>query len=165
MKRILSVVDSFTDRGGEWLALGALPIAGIIVYEVIARYVFNNPTVWAHETTALVFGVYVILAGGYCVLHERHVRIDVLWARLSPRGKAIADLATSGFALFFVGGLLWFSVPYAWHSFQIREVSETVFGPPLYPSKIILAIGASLLLLQLAVKFIRDLYTGIKRHE
>lgn len=162
MKRLLSAIDTFTDRAGMGTAFGILVIAGVTAYEVIARFAFNAPTMWAHQTAALLFGIYCFLTGGYVLLHERHVRVDVWWARLSPRGKAIADLATSGFAFLFIGALLWFAIPYAWHSFQIRQVAVTVFAPPLYPVKMLLVIGAFLFLLALVVKFVRDLYTAIR---
>ncbi len=157
------LIDGFTNRSGEVIAWMVLAIAGIASFEVIARYIFNSPTVWAHEVTALVFGIYAILAGGYCVLHQRHVRMDILWGRLSPRRKAIVDLATSGLGFIFLVLLLWVSIPYAWHSFQVREASETVFGAPFYISKIFLVIGVFLFLLQMIAKFIRDIYIVTKK--
>jgi len=151
------LLNSFTDRTGNKIALGVLAIGGVVSYEVIARFVFNAPTNWAQEVTALMFGVYAILAGAYCLLHERHVRMDILWGQLSARGKAIADLVTSGFGFVFVGLLLWYSVPYAWRSIQLLEGSETVFSAPFYPSKIILVLAIFWLFLQMIAKFIRDI--------
>lgn len=158
MKPLASAIDSFTNRMGKVIVLILLPLIGIICYEVVARFVFNRPTVWAHETASLVFGVYVVLLGAYTLLHEQHVRVDILWARLLPRRKAIWDLATSVFGFIFIVSLFWFSAREAWHSVEIREISITVFGPPLYPSKIILAIAAFLFLLQMIAKFVRDLH-------
>jgi len=157
-KSFYQIIDTFTDRFGRVIAWGVLAIAGVVLFEVIARFTFNAPTVWAQEVTALTFGVYAILAGGYCLLHQRHIRMDVLWGQLSPRRKAIADLATSGLGFLFIALLLWYSIPYAWHSFQLREASQTVFHAPYYPSKMFLVLGVFLLLLQFVSKFIRDLY-------
>jgi TRAP-type mannitol/chloroaromatic compound transport system permease small subunit len=166
MKRFLSAIGTFTERTAEGgLAYGALIMAGIIAYEVIARFAFNAPTVWAHDTTWMVFGVYAIMSGAYCLHREQHIRVDVLWSRLSPRRKAIADLATWGFSFIFIATLLWFSIPWAWHSFQIREKDITVFAPPLYPSKIFLVLGTFWLLVLLVVKFIRDLQVVTKKTE
>lgn len=163
MRSFLSAIETFSDRAGGVVAYGILVITGVMAYEVIARFVFGLATMWAHETASLLFGVYCFLTGGYVLLHQRHVRVDILWARLSPRGKAIADLATSGFAFLFIGVLFWFSIPYAWYSFQIRQVSPTVFAPPLYPIKMVLVIGVFWFLLLLVVKFVRDLYTASRR--
>ncbi len=157
------LLDTFTNQAGKGIAIGVLAIAGVVSFEVIARFVFNSPTTWAQEVTALMFGVYAILAGAYCLLHGRHVRMDILWSRLSPRGKAIADLVTSGFGFIFIGLLLWFAIPYAWRSLQIGEGSETVFSAPYYPSKIILAVATFWLLLQMITKFIRQIYIAFGR--
>lgn len=158
MKRFLSAMDTVTDWGGKGVAFLVLAIIGVVAYEVIARYVFNSPTVWAHEMTWLLHGNYAALAGAYVLLERQHVRMDVLWSRLSLRGQAIADLATSGLGFIFVGALLWFSIPYAWHSFQMREILYTVWSPPIYPSKMILVIATFWLLVQMIVKFMRDIY-------
>lgn len=163
MKRFILTIDAFTDRFGRGLSWIVLAIAGMVAYEVIARFIFNSPTRWSHEVSALVYGIYGILAGGYCLLHGSHVRVDVLWGRLSPRGKAIADLANSVLWFTFMVLLLWFAIPWAWNSFQLREHSETVFGAPFYPTKMALVLGTSLLLLQMIAKFIRDLYIAINK--
>lgn len=156
MKRFLSAMDAFTNRAGEGLAWVALGLTAIILYEVIARFVFNSPTIWAHETTSLVFGTYAVLGGAYCVVHDQHIKVDVLWARLSPRNKAITDLISSSLSLGLLVGILWFAIPWAWHSLQTLERSETVFGPPHYPFKMFLVIASFWLLLHLVAKFIRD---------
>jgi len=101
------------------------------------------------------------MGGGYVLLHKAHIRVDVLWSRLSPRRAAIADLVTCGFAFLFLGVLLWFSARMAWWSVLTLEISKTPFGPAIYPLKISLVIGVLLLLLQLISKTIRDLHFAI----
>ncbi|MBN1856325.1 MAG: TRAP transporter small permease subunit [Dehalococcoidia bacterium] len=157
MKKAIHLIDRVTDWTGRYLVLVLLPLIGVALYEVIARFMFNKPTVWAHETTSLIFGAYVVLLGAYTLLVKQHVRVDILWARLSERGKAIADLATSGFSFLFTGALFWYATEKAIHSIATHETSVTVFGPPLYPSRAILAIGSLMLLLQLVSKFYHDL--------
>ena len=161
--RFTQLLNSFTDKLGTKIALGIIVIGGVVAYEVVVRFAFNSPTMWAQEVTALMFGVYAILAGAYCLLHERHVRMDIIWGRLSPRGKAITDLVTSGFGFVFIGFLLWYSVPYAWRSIQLLEGSESVFGAPYYPSKVILVLASFWLLLQLIAKFIRDIRVALRK--
>jgi len=161
LRRFVSGVERLSDQTGRGLSYGVLVLIGVTLYEVIARFIFNNPTVWGHEAVELLFGVYVVLSGGYCLLHEHHVRMDILWARLSLKGKAIADLAVCGLGFLFIGTLLWCCVPFAWHSFQVCERSPSVWAPPIYPFKFILAIGVALLLLQMIVKLIRDIATVI----
>ena len=75
-------------------------------YEVIARFVFNSPTNWVHESMFLMFGMQYMLAGAYAYREDQHVRVDVFYAKFSPRGKAIADIITSVFFFIFIGTML-----------------------------------------------------------
>jgi len=161
MWRLLSAIDVLNNWVGG-LSFVVLVIIGITLFEVIGRFAFGHPTVWAHETTTLLFGIYFIMSGGYALLNKAHIRVDVLWGHLSLRKRAIVDLATCAFGFLFLGALLRFSVKMAWESTVMLERSATPFNPPLYPAKICLAIGASLILLQLIAKTIRDIYLAVR---
>ena len=67
------------------------------------------------------------------------------------------DTATSVFGFCFIGALFWYSTVAAFDSVRTREVSETVFSPPIYPLRIVLAFGVLLLLLQMVAKLVRDI--------
>jgi len=162
MKHFLSAVDAINNQLGV-IASYVLYIAiSVTMIEVIARFAFNQPTIWAHEVTTHLFGFYSIMAGGYLILVNFHTRVDILWVRFSPRGRAIIDLCTCGFVFLFLGMLFWQSIPMFWQSFQIREVSQTPFAPPIYPLKAGLILGSFLILLQFIAKFIRDIHTAVK---
>lgn len=134
-----------------------LLLMGMILYEVVARYVFNSPTFWAMEGGQMVFGAYFILVGGYILLHGGHVNMEVVYVRLPSRQRAILDLISSSLFFIFCGLLLWKGAQLAWTSVQIGECSQSSWAPPLYPIKLCIAIGAFLMLLQGLAKFIRDL--------
>lgn len=165
MERFLSAIDKLNKWVGTIMSFVVLVVIGITLFEVIGRFVFNRPTTWAHETTALVFGFYFIMGGGYILLNKAHIRVDILWSRLSLRKRAIVDLITCGFGFLFLGMLLRFSVRMALESVQLLEHSGTPFNPPLYPAKICLVIGVALILLQLVVKTIRDLHLAVRGAE
>ena len=78
----------------------------VYYYEVIARFVFNSPTNWVHESMFLMFGMQYMLSGAYAYREDQHVRVDVVYAKFSPRGKAIADIVTSVFFFIFIGTML-----------------------------------------------------------
>jgi len=159
MKHFLGAVDATNNRLGVITSYVLYIAILITMVEVIGRFVFNHPTIWAHEVTTHLFGFYSIMAGGYLILVNFHTRVDVLWARFSPRGRAIIDLCTCGFVFLFLGMLFWQSIPMFWQSFQIREISQTPFAPPMYPLKACLILGSFLILLQFIAKFIRDIHT------
>lgn len=156
-KTFLAAVDRLNASVGIWASLLILPMMAVGVWEVVARFIFNRPTVWGVETTSLVFGAMVALLGGFALLHGQHVRVDVLFERLSKRGKAIVDTATSAFGFIFIVALLWYSLLAAITSVKEREVAETVFAPPIYPLRVIMVVGVLLLLLQMIVKLVRDI--------
>src|SRR5680860_544067 len=79
----------------RWLAIAASSLVFIMVavisYEVVARYFFDAPTVWALELSTLLLGPYFLLAGPYFLHTAGHVNVDILYSKLSPRMAAIAD--------------------------------------------------------------------------
>lgn len=91
---------------GEFVAYWSVIAVFVYYYEVVARYVFNSPTNWAHEAMFLMFGMQYLIAGAYAYLTDSHVRVDVFYARLSGRGKALSDVLTSLFFFIFAGTLL-----------------------------------------------------------
>jgi len=161
MKHFLVAVDATQNRIGTIMSYVLWSAIAVTLIEVIGRFIFNHPTVWAHETTTHLFGFYSIMAGGYLILVKFHTRVDILWSRFSPRGRAILDLCTCGFGLLFLGFLFWQSIPMFWQSFQIHEVSQTPFAPPMYPLKACLVLGSFLILLQFIVKIFRDIHTAV----
>ena len=78
----------------------------VYYYEVLARFVFNSPTNWVHESMFLMFGMQYMLSGAYAYREDQHVRVDVFYSKFSPRGKAIADIVTSVFFFIFTVTML-----------------------------------------------------------
>ncbi len=99
-------IDRLSLYCGEFVSYWAIIAVIVYYYEVISRYVFNAPTNWAHEAMYLMFGMQYLIAGAYAMLTESHVRVDVFYAPLSTRRKAIMDLLTSVFFFIFAGTLL-----------------------------------------------------------
>jgi len=89
--------------------------------------------------------------------------MDILYNRLSLRGQAIIDLVTSIFFFIFVGLIVWTGWEAGWRSLQIGEASDSSWGPPIYPIKLIIPVGGFLLLIQGVAKFITDLSTLTRR--
>jgi len=156
-KILLRIIDLINLWAGRLTALLMIPMIFIIMWEVIARYGFNSPTDWAFETSLFIFGGFVVLGGGYTLYTNGHVNMDVFFSRLSPRKRAIIDTVTSVFFFLFIFILLRESWDIAWDSFVSREHTWTDWGPPYYPIRMALPVGAFLLLLQGISKFIRDL--------
>lgn len=149
-------VDTLNEWIGRIIAFIIAVIMLIITYEVIMRYIINAPTIWAWDTNKILFAVMVFLGGGYTLLKKGHVAIDVFYANWSKRRKAITDVITFPVFLLFAGIMVWTLGDMAVESFVTRETVSSAWEPPLYPMKIVVVIGAVLLLVQGIAGFIRN---------
>jgi len=165
MKQCLHLIDELSKWSGQAIAPLALVYMAILIIEVVARYVFNAPTKWAHETSTFIFGAQFMLAGAYCFWRGSMVNVEILHDRLPLRARAILDLILSIFPLVVCGIMIGTGWSAFWSSLEMQECTQTVFGPPLYPLKAVIPVGAFLLLLQVVARFVRDLYLAINREE
>ncbi len=165
MEKFLKAIDRINEQTGKAVSYLVIILVAVVLYEIFVRYLFNSPTIWAHETSQMIYGAYVILLGGYVLQHKGHVNVDILYNRFSPRTRAVIDLFTWLLFFYFCGLLLVKGWEMAWDSFQVRETEPTSFAPPVYPIKMTIPLGALLILLQGLAKFIRDLSVAITGKE
>ncbi|MCK1462977.1 TRAP transporter small permease subunit [Bradyrhizobium sp. 2] len=150
-------IELVSVRAGEFAAYWAVISVFVYYYEVIARFAFNSPTNWVHESMFLMYGMQYMLAGAFAYREDQHVRVDVIYSQFSPRGKAIADIITSLFFFIFVGVLFWTSWRFAADAISNNEHSFTEWGVQYWPIKLMMPIGAGLLFLQGISKLIKDI--------
>ena len=157
LARLLLVQDAISDFVGKaisWLCLG---IIAVLLYEITARYIFNNPTEWAHESTTMLYGTFCIIAGVYTHLHNGHVRSEAIYHLFSPRGRAILDVITGVIGLVIFGVFFFIVLDFALDSWQAGErSSKSTWAPPVYPFKTVLPVATALIWLQSLVHLIRD---------
>lgn len=161
LARILSEIDAISKWSGYIVMYLVVVLALLMSIEVVCRYVFNAPTLWATESCVLVFAVYILLSGAYVLLVRGHVTMDAVYNRFSLRGRAILDVVTSVFFFLFVGVLLWEGIPNAIKCVVLGEHSQTPWGAPFWPMKIAIPLGALLILQQGLAKLIRDLHIAV----
>lgn len=155
--KALSIAESLNHWIGRILSFSFYVLMVIMVFEVIARYVFNAPTNWVYELSTFVFSGACLLGGGYLLLHKKHINIDILYSHLSSRGRAIIDLCTAPLFFLFVGVLMWQGIDMFWTSLSRWENSPSVWAPALWPVKFLIPVGCGLMLLQLLVNFVKNI--------
>lgn len=165
MKKFFKIIDRMNELIGKAVSFLILVLIVVIVYEIAVRYFFNSPTIWAHEISQMIYGGYIILLGGYLQQRNGHVNVDIIYSRFKPRTQAIIDLFTWSLFFAFCGVLLLKGGEMAWDSFLYRETDPTVFAPPIYPLKMLIPLGAFLLLLQGLVRYIGDIKMAITGKE
>lgn len=154
--RFLDWVDQINGFIGEFVGYWSVIAVFVYYYEVVARYVFNSPTNWAHESMFLMFGMQYMLAGAYTYREDGHVRVDVLYQYLPDRIKALVDVMTSIFFFIFAVALLWTGWIFMADAIRVWEVSFTEWAIQYWPVKSTMVLGAFLLILQGMSKLFKD---------
>jgi len=165
MRRVLRGIDAISDWSGKLVSVLILFMMVVLLTEITLRYVFNAPTSWAHESSQHMFGAFSMLAGAHVLLHFQHVRVDVIYSRFSPRGRAILDSVTYLLFFLFCGLMLKYGIEYATMAVKIKEMSFSPWGPPIYPLKCAVPLAAGLILLQGVAHYIRFLHKAITGRE
>jgi TRAP-type mannitol/chloroaromatic compound transport system permease small subunit len=135
----------------RWLTLGMVLIGA---FNAVVRYLDRFTGLGLSSNTYLelqwyFFSLVFLLGAAYTLQQDAHVRVDVLYGRLSARGKAVINVAgTVLFLIPFCLLMLWSSIPFVESSFRVLEVSPDPGGLPRYPLKAMIPVAFVLLLLQ-----------------
>lgn len=147
--RLSNLIDALNDRLGRlanWMVLAACLISA---GNAMSRYAFDlSSNAWL-EVQWYLFAAIVMFGASHTLRVNEHVRVDILYAHLSERGKEWLDLI--GTALFLVPTMFviaYYSWPFFMQSFETREISGNAGGLIRYPVKFILPLGFTLVALQ-----------------
>ncbi|ABS64488.1 Tripartite ATP-independent periplasmic transporter DctQ component [Parvibaculum lavamentivorans DS-1] len=147
---LATLIDSLNETIGRavaWLAL-LMVLTQFVV--VLMRYVFGVGSVWAQESIVYMHGTMFMLAAGYTLLHNGHVRVDVIYRAASPAFKAWVDLLGTVFLLLPVCFLIFYvGLPYvesSWSSFEGSRETSGIQG--VYLLKSVILVFVVLLALQ-----------------
>ena len=151
-------IDKINGYAGEFVCFWSIIAVFVYYYEVLARYMFNSPTNWAHESMFLMFGMQYVLAAGFTNRDDAHVRVDVIYKFFPDRLKGLTDVFTSIFFFIFAFALLWTGWVFAADSMNVWEVSFTEWAIQYWPVKLMLPLGALLLTFDGLTKLIKDVY-------
>jgi len=152
MKLLLGLsraIDALNEQIGKltyWLILAAVLIS---TGNALMRYTFNmSSNAWL-EIQWYLFSFVFLFCAGYTLLHNQHVRIDVISANLSGRGRAWIDiLGTLFFLLPMAIAIMWLSWPVFLDAYRSNEISANAGGLLVWPGRLMLPVGFLLLVLQ-----------------
>jgi TRAP-type mannitol/chloroaromatic compound transport system permease small subunit len=155
MRKFLNFVDKMNLWVGRVFAFLILFLVIAIMYEVVSRYFFNAPTRWSNEISQYLLTGVVMLGAGFCLVHDAHVRVDILHRNFSPRTRAVVDLISFLLIFMFVSAMVWKGGELCVDAFIHDKRSMTILEMPLFPSMVMVPIGGVLLGLQGMVRAIR----------
>jgi TRAP-type mannitol/chloroaromatic compound transport system permease small subunit len=143
----IDVLNEWVGRGVAWVTLG---LVLVIFVDVVMRYMFRTSFVFTQELEWHLFAFIFLIGAGYTLLHDGHVRVDVLYQRLGTKGKAWINLV--GVLLFLFPGCVMIivtSFKFVYASWAIMEGSPDPGGVPFrFIVKGTIPVGFFLLLLQ-----------------
>ncbi len=167
MDHFLNFLDETNEFVGRWISFLIILMILIIVYEASLRYFFNAPTAWVHDVSGWLQVTYIFFGGGFALKRGYFVRVDIIFNRFSPKMKAIVDVFLSTFLFgLFMYVLIAKGTVFAYRSVLINEISSNgQWGGPVWPSKIVVPLGALLLCLCWLSKTIRDVLVLLQKSD
>jgi len=159
MNTAIKWIDTFNTVIGKVLSFTVYLLLIIVLYEIVSRKIFGNPTIWGFELSYMLYGFLFMMGYAYALKSKSHVNIDIFYSRASPRKQGILDII--GYLVFFFPFIyfgLKASYQFTIQSWQIMEHSQSTWAPPVYPYKTTLLIGFFLLLLQGISEFLKAIY-------
>lgn len=147
--RLSRAIDALNEHVGRltyWLILAAVLISA---GNAVVRYTINmSSNAWL-EIQWYLFSLVFLFCAGYTLLHNQHVRIDVISGQLSRRARAWIDIFGTVFFLMPMAiAIMWLSWPVFLDAYRSGEVSTNAGGLTVWPARLMLPVGFFLLILQ-----------------
>lgn len=140
-------LNDYVGRIVSWLTLATVLICATVVF---IRYVLAAGFIWMQELYVWTHAAAFMLGAGYTLMANKHVRVDIMYARASPKTQAWLDLISTVVFLFpWILVLSYLAWPYVLTSWQLWEVSQQVGGMHgLYILKTVILVFCALMMLQ-----------------
>ena len=147
-------ISRFFGRVAMYLVFAMI---GVLLYSAFMRTGFNRPPLWSVEMSQFLLVAYFILGGAWTLQLDSHVRMDLLYARWTPKKRAFADTLTSVCLLTYLAVMLWGGVSSSTYALEYGQRAATSWRPYMAPIKLIMTVGILLMLLQTVAFFFRDI--------
>lgn len=150
------------NHGAAVVAAICIPIMAVtILYEVIMRYAFNAPTIWAYEVSYMLMGTSLMLGLGFCAQLRRNIRVDFFYDSVSPKQQSLIDL--TGYILLLLPAAIWISwalFEYFIEAYKVNErTGESAWNPLVWPFKFFFTFGFFLFSIQMIAESIKCILT------
>lgn len=156
MKKIIHTVNKINNAMGAFAGSVLVLLSLVVFYDVISRYFFRSPTIFAFDLSTWLTGVAAFLTGGYVLLHKGHIRVDIFYERYPEKVKSIVEILSSIFMMTLAITFLWYGGARVLQLLESGAVASTGLNIPLWIKWVIVPIGGILLGLQVFINIIRD---------
>mgnify|MGYP001280539902 FL=1 len=163
IKYYVNIIDYISEKTGRATMYLVFVMMFILILSFVTRNIINIPLIWIIEMAQFVMTGYYLLGGGYSMLTDDHVRMDLIYSKLKDRTKAILDSITSVFLITYIVILLIGSISSLTYTIETNQRLFTAWAPYVWPIKSIMTFGILLMLLQSIAIFFKDLSKVLNR--
>lgn len=158
---IITTIDRTTLRLGRSIALLNIAMVIAMCMVVLLRYAFNNSSIVLQESVMYIHAIIFMLCMGYTLKSDEHVRVDIIYQKLSEKQKACINLFGALVLLFpLLIFISWYSAPYIKSTWTVLEVSQEASGLPyVYLLKTLIIVMTATLGLQGVAEVLRNINT------
>ena len=159
---IIRGCDAVSVWSGKAVAWLIFPMVLSLVYEVVARYIFDAPTTWAYDMTYILYGSFFMLGSAYTLLKKGHIRTDTYYSAWPVKRQGLVDAVC--YVVFYFPAMLAF-VYVCWEFFarsyaQGERVVSSPWMPVIYPLKGALFVAVVLLIVQGISEFLKSMWAA-----
>ena len=163
IKYYVNTIDYISLKTGRATMYLVFVMMFILILSFVTRNFINIPLIWIIEMAQFVMTGYYLLGGGYSMLTDDHVRMDLIYSKLKDKTKALLDSLTSVFLIFYLVVLLIGSISSLTYTLETNQRLFTAWAPYVWPIKSIMTFGILLMLLQSIAIFFKDIAKVLDR--
>ncbi|PKO65631.1 MAG: C4-dicarboxylate ABC transporter permease [Betaproteobacteria bacterium HGW-Betaproteobacteria-16] len=163
LRPLATGIEGFIDRLGSLTAWIALVMIGLVATNVILRYTLSLGSVWAQELEWHLLAALILLGMSHALQRGDNVRVDLFYARYSPRLKRVVDVISALLLIAVALAFIQLSLGYVEQSRSIMEGSPDPGGIPYrWAVKALIPLGYGLLVLQQLAHLLRLLTNPVE---
>jgi TRAP-type mannitol/chloroaromatic compound transport system permease small subunit len=167
LRRLAGGIDALVDASGRIVAWVMLALVLLMSVNVLLRYLFSIGSVASQELEWHLMSPIVLIGMAYALLHDGHLRVDLIYVKLPERARLVVNLVASLIGIVFSGLVIYLAWKYVLQSYAIDEGSPDPGGlPHRFVPKAFIPLGFALLLLYSIAEAIHAclaLVTGVDR--
>ena len=157
IKYYVNTIDYISLKTGRVTMYLVFVMMFILILSFVTRNIINIPLIWIIEMAQFVMTGYYLLGGGYSMLTDDHVRMDLIYSKLKDKTKSLLDSLTSVFLIFYLLVLFYGSISSLTYTIETNQRLFTAWAPYVWPIKSIMTFGIGLMLLQSIAIFFKDI--------
>jgi TRAP-type mannitol/chloroaromatic compound transport system permease small subunit len=150
-------MDGIADFIGAFAKYLIYVMICVLLFDVVSDKAFGFVQNWTVETAQFTLAAFYFLAGPKTLKDDAHVRLDLLYANFSDRGKAGIDMVTVWIVIFYLAVMLWGSISSLQYSWATNQRLPSLWAPSLVPIKVLMTVCLALMILQCISIFFKDL--------